>query len=539
MELRTTATINMDVLVIGGGGAGLRAAIESRKHGLDVLLLSESPVGFKNNTALSAAGFAASGVKGSGDSPEAHFKDTIAAGRFINDRRLAETMTRGSLQQVDDLTKFGVNLWKEKGELFLRQQPGHSHPRHVMATKGGTGITRPMRQYAADAGVRFMEGVLVTRLLRADGRVVGALGIDSKGQVTVFSARTTILATGGAGQIYLRTNNAPGITGDGYVLAYEAGATLRDMEFIQFYPTTWGKRGSKHCMYERVLKGGATLRNSLGEDILKRNGMDFLSATRDVLARTMMQEVAAGRGIEGQILFDLTTIPEERLIEWDRTGFVRRGQYPEKLLVAPGFHFFVGGVKINEKGQPGIEGLYAAGEVCGGMHGANRLAGNAISEALVFGAITGELAADEALRMEQIPPSPSDIAAERERLKELASQRGGENLEELQQSLQQTMWDKAGVIRNKNGLEAACKEIATLTEQMGMVTLADSSQLPLLIKLSNMLTVAEMVCQAGLTRTESRGSHYRDDYPEEDEQWLKVIEIYAKNGEMQLSVAPV
>ena len=542
MELKTAQVINTDVLAIGGGGAGLRAAIEARKYGLSVLLVSESRVGFRNNTAISGAGFAAVGIwKGHGDSPEAHLRDIVTAGRFINDRRMVETVTRGAKQQVYDLMRFGVNFRQRDGEILMRQQPGHSYPRHVnVEALRGVNITRPMRQYAAGMGIQFMEGILVTKLLRAEDRVVGALGIDDKGQVVVLNAKSTILATGGGGQLYLRTNNAIGMTGDGYALAYEVGVTLRDMEFVQFYPTTWGKNGSKMCIYERLLPRDATIRNSLGEDILKRYGMDdFVSVTRDVLTRTIMQEIVAGRGIEGRVIFDLTTMPEEKARELYSSGLVRKGDYPDKVPVAPAVHFFIGGVKINQNGETGVNGLYAAGEVCGGVHGANRLAGNAITEMFVFGTITGDVAATEASKVGRIPPPPGEVAAEVERLIALASGSGGGNLEQLQQSLKQTMWDKVGVIRDRKGLENARREIAALREQLRTVSLIDYRQLSQAVKLANMLTVAEMVCRAALTRTESRGAHYRDDYPEEDERWLKVIEIHDQNGEMTLSVNPV
>ncbi len=534
MELQTPQRINTDVLVIGGGGAGLRAAIAAKKHGLNVVIVSEAPVGFRNNTAISKAAFAAAGIrKEPGDSPEVHFNDTIAGGRFINDRRLVRTMAYAARQQVYDLIEFGVNLRRQNGELLVGgPAPGHTYPRGVGAEASrGINITRPMRQYAASIGTQFMEGILVTKLLRAGDTVVGVLGINDNGQVFAVSAKSTILATGGAGEIYLRTNNATGSTGDGYILAYETGATLRDMEFVQFYPTAWGKEGRKMCMYERLLlRLGGIIRNSLGEDILKRHGMNNVaSVTRDMLARTIMKEIGDGRGVEGHVVFDFTNIPEEA-----------RRPYHENLLVAPTTHFFMGGIRINENSETGIDGLYAAGEVCGGVHGANRLATNALSEVFVFGNIAGNQAAVSAAKTKQPPAPQSEITTEVERLKELASSTGRESLDQLQQSLKQTMWDKVGVIRDKQNLEDAQKEILTLRKQLTAVSLTDHRQLLQAIKLANMLAVSEMVCRAALTRTESRGSHYRTDYPEEDnKQWLKTIEISCRSGEMVLRVIPV
>ena len=543
MKLEAIQRISTDVLVIGGGAAGLRAAIEARKFSLKVALTSESRVGFQNNTAISKATFAAAGIwKEPGDSPETHFKDSLAAGRFINDRRLVATMTHTVRQQVSHLKKFGVNFRQHDGELLIGQAPGHTYPRHVSAeaTKG-INITRPMRQHAASLGIQFIEGVLVTRLLRAGDRVAGVLGIDDKGQVLVITAKSTILATGGAGRIYRRTNNAIGSTGDGYVLAYDIGAVLRDMEFVQFYPTGWGKQGSKLCLYEWLIPIGATIRNSLGVDILKRYGMnDFASVTRDILTRTVMREILDGRGIEGNVILDFTTVPEGKTKVLQRGGLVNKEGKPEQIAVAPTTHFFMGGIRINESSETGIDGLYAAGEVCGGLHGANRLGGNAISETLTFGTIAGNQVASSATKMENIPVPHSEIKAEVERLKELASGTRRENLDELQQVLTQTMWDKVGVIKDRQNLEDARKEILVIREQLAAVSLTDHHQLPQAIKLANMLTVSEMVCRAALMRTESRGAHYRTDYSEEDNQrWLKTIEISCQNRKMVLKAASV
>jgi len=544
VELEISEIINTDILVIGGGAAGLRAAIEAKKYDLDVMLTSESPVGFRNNTAISAAGFAATGIsREPEDSPEVHLRDTITAGRFINDRRMVETMTRGARQQVYDLTKFGVNYVRHHGELLVLQSAGHTYPRSVGCESfRGINITRPMRHYAASIGIQFIEGMLVTKLLWAEDTVVGALAINDKGQVVILKTKSTILATGGGGDLYLRTDNARGITGDGYALAHNVGATLRDMEFVQLYPTAWGKHGARMCSsYETFLSRGATLRNSLGEDILKKHGIADFSATRDMLTRIIMKEIAAGRGIQGNVIFDLTTIPKSAAEELSHEGLMRKGDYTEyeKVLVAPTVHFFMGGVKVSINAETEIHGLYAAGEVCGGMHGANRLGDNAITETLVFGTIAGDKAATTASKVSQISVPQSEITFEMERLAQLTSGSGRENLDQLRQSLKQTMWDKVGAIRDGKSLGDAQREIVVLQEQLRATLLTDYRELYQAVKLANMLTVSEMVCRAALTRTESRGTHYRADYPEEDRQWLKVIEISYQSGEMALNAISV
>jgi len=540
MELKTPQTVNIDVLVVGGGAAGLKAAIEAKKHTLDVVLLSESPVGFRNNTAISGGAFAASGIwKGAGDSPEVYLRDTITAGCLINDRRLVDVMTHGATQQVYDLMQFGVNFEKQDGDLKLQYSPGHTYPRNVVGVKAGISLTRPMREYAASIGVQFEEGVLVTKLLKVGDMVAGVLGINDNEQVLVLKAKSIILATGGAGELYLRSDNALGTTGDGYALAYEIGASLRDMDFVQFYPTALGEYARKIYDYGLLVSQGAIIRNSLGEDILEKYSIKELKLmTRDILSRAMMIEIAENRGIGDTLALDFTGIPEEALKIVHQ--FTHSRYYPEKVLVAPTAHFFMGGVEINENCETEFDGLYAAGEVCGGTHGANRIEGNALTETLVFGTIAGDRAATRASKMKQIPAPDSQVAAEVERLRDLVSHQGRENLNELQQSLKRTMWHKVGVIRNGKSLADAQREILALREQLQAVSPTDFRQLSQAIKLGNMLTVSEMVCKVALARTESRGAHYRTDYPEQnDAQWLKTIEVCCHNGEMTLRAVPV
>lgn len=519
MKIEVTETISSDVLIIGGGAAGLRAAIEAKENIPDVLLVSESRVGFRNNTAVSAGVLAASGIwKGHGDSPKVHFDDTVTGGRFTNDRKLVEVLTRGATQQIHDLVKFGVNFEKQAGDLRVHHWAGHTYPRHVWADRQGIGLVRPLRDYTAARGVRFEQGTLITKLLKVGHTVVGALGINEKGQVFVFKAKSTILACGGAADLYLRTASAVGLTGDGYALGYEAGATLQDMEFVQFYPTALGKYGRKHWDYEEFLGKGFAIRNSLNEDILEKHGLkDFKLMTRDMLTRAIAIEIAESRGIGHKVAVE-----------------------PENILVAPTTHFLMGGVKINENCETELDGLYAAGEVCGGTHGANRLIGNALTETLVFGTIAGNRAAARASRMNQMPFSHSEVTAEVERLRELTSHAGKENLKDLWQSLKQTMWDKVGVIRNRKTLEDAQWRILALRGRLRIASLTDYHQLYQAIKLANMLTVAEMICRAALTRTESRGAHYRADYPEQgDKQWLKTIVISRQVGGMALRLTPL
>ena len=540
MEFKPIQTVNTDVLVIGGGGAGLRATIEAKKYGLDVLLVSKSPVGRGNNTAISGGGWAAAGIGNEpADSLEVHFKDTIKSGQFINNQKLVRVMTQGAAQQVSDLTEFGVKFRKKERGSLRGPGQGHTYRRSVSGDRIGTYLTEPMRDYATSMGIQFKESVLITRLLKTGDTVVGAFGIGKEGQVFIFNAKSTILATGGAGEVYLRTDNVAGSTGDGYALACECGASLRDMEFVQFFPTAVGKHGKKVWGFPNFLREGTVLRNSLGEDILKKHGTDDLaSMTRDKVSRAVMTEITEGRGVGESVVVDYTQVPAEKFEKLHRDMW--GSGYSEETQVAPTTHFFMGGVKINENCETGIDGLYAAGEICGGVQGANRLGGNALTEVFVFGAIAGEKAAARASQIEAISADEDEVSAEVGRLRELASRQGAEVLSKLRQLLKETMWYQAGIIRNKEGLEEAIKGIVSIRDKLNRVSVVSYSQLIKAIELSNMLTVSEAICRAALKRTESRGAHYRTDYPEGDnEQWLKNIEISCVGGDMILRVVPV
>ncbi|OPX86943.1 MAG: Fumarate reductase flavoprotein subunit [Pelotomaculum sp. PtaB.Bin104] len=539
--------INTEVLVIGGGGAGLCAAISSKKEGAEVLLISKSRPGRANNTAISGGSFSAStGLWDECDTPEQHLSDTLVAGRWINRPEMVRTMTSGAQEQVKNLLSYGVPLQKkDNGKLRIISLPGHSVARNVVTEKSfGTDFTLPLFNIAKNLGVNFLAGVFVVRLCRGEqGDITGALIIDpARKGLILIQAKATVLATGGAGQIYSQTNNAPGTTGDGYALAFRLGVPLIDMEFVQYYPTCLLKSSLVKTMviYEiLVYWGGARLLNSLGENIALRHGLkDPSNMTRDALTLAIAKEIKEGRGINGGVWMDLSTIPEDKIKHFQK--FIPRGlNGRDRFLVAPVAHFFMGGLLVNEQGETGIEGLYSAGEVNGGVHGANRLGGNALTEAWVYGDITGRLAAQYTRRKKGIS-SIENLQAIIKDLESYTEGKGQLSVEEVRRELQHLMWEKAGVIRTREGLCGLVSDIEKLKEKLSETKASDFKKLINKLETGNMLLIGEAVVLSALIRKESRGAHYREDFPDEGgEKWVNNTYIKGNDGyEITASINP-
>ena len=541
MKLSQHHVVSCDVLVIGGGGAGLRAAIAARQSGADVLLASKTRAGYANNTMISKATFATpSGWADPRDNPEVFLKDAVIGGRFINDQQLVAAVAREAGTQMPFLEKCGVKFLESKGHILAIHAAGHSYPRHIRAReRDGSGLVFPLKKHARESGVRFADSVFITRLLTSKpGRIAAAAGITRDGKFLVFVSKCFVLATGGFAQIYLHTNNAPGISGDGLALAFDAGAPLKDMEFVQFYPTAAGKMGSRLVLYEDlILRDKAELRNAEGDNIVTKHGLDdVMKMTRDRLARAIMQEIFEGRGIEEGVMMDLSRASERHLLIY-RSSF--KVPHKKQFIVSPTTHFCNGGVVIDANGETAIDGLFAAGEICAGVHGANRLAGNALCEVFAMGGIAGKMAALKAKALETPRLPEKKIAAERKRLESFSS---GEhaNLRQLRSALKETMWYQAGIIRRAKDLLQALEKIEEIRSSIPALELKNFKELIRALELQNMLFAAEMVCRAALLRNESRGAHYRSDYPvENDQDWLKNIVISRQDNEIALQPVPV
>jgi len=332
---------------------------------------------------------------------------------------------------------------------------------------------------------------------------------------------------------YQRTNNAAGITGDGLALALHLGLPLKDMEFIQFYPTALADSQARSILYEVVVaRFGAILRNSLKENIIEKYGMKTpVEMTRDRVTQAVMQEILAGRSIEGGVILDLSPIPDVSRLKPVLPGGWTEEQ--KEFIVSPTTHFCMGGIVINEETETALSGLFAAGEVCAGVHGANRLGGNALTEIFALGEVAGHKAAEKALNMEFLNPHQEEINDERDRL-ESFSTKPGPMQKELRNSLKEIMWYKAGIIRSGDSIQEALKRIKELQSLSANVSAQNPGQIMKVLELNNMLQLSEIVCRSALLRTESRGSHFRLDHPEEDNKgWLKNI-LVRKEGEKLL-----
>lgn len=531
--LKTQGKTKCDVLVIGSGGAGLRAAIEAASVGADVLLISKARIGCATNTYLSKAIVASTGWGGAEDNSEIHAKDTIEGGRHINNPDMVKTFTQTVSKESATLQQWGVEFaLNESGNPIVTKIPGHSHARHLFGKNWkGSDIIIPLKKKAKESGVHFMENFFVTSLIMHDDVVCGITAISEDGKFFAIQAKTVILCTGGYSHVFLNTNNAPGITGDGQILAFNAGAILQDLEFVQFYPTAAGKRGSRLILYERILvQEGATLRNSRQEDILKKNGYQSAAdITRDELARLIIKEIREDKDSKGFITMDLETLSEETARGLSMLIPAQWFKGLKQFQVTPTTHFCMGGIVVDSNGQTGCSGLFAAGEVTAGAHGANRLGGNALAEVIAMGSQTGRAAAEKSSSLEFLKTFDAKVKKEKHQLETMFCNEG-EKPKELIQWLKETMWVNCGIIREKTSLEHGLKTLEELEQIQPMIQ--NFNQLIKYLEFRNMCQLSQLICLAAVKRTETRGAHFRKDFPDEDnDHWQINLQVrQAKTG---------
>lgn len=534
--------VRCEVLIIGGGLAALVAALEAKKLVDEVVIVSKSKVGRSGNTIVSQCKFGAYVPhEGSSDSAQRHFQDTLVGGSFVNDETLVNILASRAGQRLLDLERYGVRFHKTNSDFARQTAPGHSHPRTISTFCSdyphavlGLSIALPLLQEAKARGVRLMEDAPIAKLALYDGMVCGAVGLDVKGERVLFlRAKAVILASGGGGQLFALTDNTRDVTGDSYALALGAGATLRDMEFVQFFPLIITSP-VRALIPTLMFSAGAVLRNGAGERFMFRYDERGEMATRDVMSRALFQEMQRGESIYldcSQVL--MTTIEEKysslkRLLAGHDIDLQR-----DCLSVAPTTHFLVGGVEIDEHCRTGLPGLYAAGEAAGGVHGANRLGSNALSEALVFGTIAGRQAADYAKGLKSFPlarmepgyflpyPRKRDIS-----------------LREVRSELRRSMWEDASIFRSQDSLQRARSRVLECQRALEHCSIESFAQAAKCEEIRRMCLAAEAIVASAFLRTESRGAHYREDYPSSDERWLGSLHVAKAADQLEVNLWP-
>ena len=580
-----------DVLVIGAGGSGLRAAIAAADAGADVGLVCKSLLG-KAHTVMAEGGVAAALKHVAPDDDwTVHFRDTMVGGKYLNNPRMAQLHALESPDRVRELEAWGAIFDRTRdGRILQRPFGGHSHPRlaHV-GDRTGLELIRTLQDRVVAAGIEVYMECTVVRLTTGTAGVTGAVGYwRTTGRPIVFPAKAVVLATGGIGRAYEVTSNSWEYSGDGQSLAYHAGAELIDMEFVQFHPTgmVWppGVRGL--LVTEAVRGEGGILRNAAGERFMwkylpaERRGeyaadddeaarwVTALSqskqtdarrppelSTRDNVARAIYTEVKEGRGSpHGGVFLDISYLPADHVRRKLPSMYEQFKELADvditsgPMEVGPTTHYVMGGIKVDaETGATRVPGLFAAGEVSGGMHGANRLGGNSLSDLLVFGARTGAGAAAYAVTVSAEPHmDPVQIRATLRALDAPLERSSGESPYALMRALQAVMQQRVGIFRVEEDLDAALIELAELRRRWSDVCVEGGRTYNpgwnLVFELGNLLTVSEAITRSARQRTESRGAHSRLDYPDLDEAaWGGRNSVIAKgdDGRMTVYTAPV
>jgi fumarate reductase (CoM/CoB) subunit A len=541
-----------DVLVVGAGGAGCRAAIEAAEHNLDVIMLSKELLG-KAHTAMAEGGYNVSlGNVDPDDNPETHFKDTITGGNYLNNQNLAQVLVDQAAQRVFDLEDMGA-VFDRTPEGKIAQRPfGKQTWRRTAYASDRTGseIMVTLTEGIRKTSVRVFDEVFATKLLVTDGAISGVCAVDLKyGDYLVFRAKAVVMATGGAGRIFKVTSNAQLDVGDGYGMAYEAGCDMIDMEMVQFHPTGMVKpESAKGRLVTEAVRGeGGILLNNKGERFMDHYYPEVMElAGRDQVARSIMTEVLEGRGSpDGGVYLSIAHLPrsiidfrlESMVEQFGDAGIDIRN---EPMQVSPTAHHFMGGIRIDEHAATTISGLFAAGECTGGVHGGNRLGGNALADTQVFGAIAGESAAEFARHAKHLGVNRDEMLKEFERLEDMLSRKEGVSPSDARAELTELMWEKVQIFRKEEDMQYAVKELRRIEEEVVPNIKVD---VPVkrfnpgwhqAIEFAHMVTTARMVAEAAVMRKGSRGAHFRVDADKNDKGYYNIVIRKGKDGKMQL-----
>ena len=559
--------LDTDVLIIGGGGAGVRAAIAADEAGVDVTLLVKGHVAHSGMTAMACPSYqAAMSLSEPEDTTEIAFDDTIREGRYLGDENLVKTLTEEATDRALEMERYGTKLTKENGKIFQVIHPGHSYARNLVIRGCGYGMMIGLRrELVRHKKIRTLEDYFTTGLLMDGERVAGAVAVDLRtSDIWVIRAKSVIIASGGYEAMYEFNDCEPGASGDGVAMAMHAGAALVDLEMVLYYPTclTWPDEVSGTLVQYEGLLGprylAGKMLNRHGEEFLPLSERAYVLPVRDVMMKAMFKEIDEGRGTpHGGVYIDLTKTAHSAkeiyalLHKLDSLPYSSMRDLgidvtKDPIEVKPGIHYCLGGININERTETSVPGLYAAGEVSGNMHGANRTSGNALSETQVFGLRAG----DSAAAYSKSSDNPKlDAASVQKHIAHIVGylepQKDPIRPFQLRARLKGVMERKVGYKRNAEGLAAALEEIQRLrTEELPRIQATKVQKYPYewleAVELENMLDIAEAVVMSADLRQESRGHHFRTDFPEDREEWLKHTTVrLGTDGKLQLGTAPV
>ena len=536
-------TISTDVLIIGSGGAGSRAAIEVDNAGLKATIVSKG-LSFRSGcTGMAEGGYnAVFKTVDKDDSIDAHIHDTLKGGSYLNDKKLVEILVNESPKRLIDLENYGALFDRqESGEIDQRPFGGQSFRRTCyQGDRTGAELLNALKEEIIRRDIECIEEVMITSLITDGDEVIGATGLDLKDSSLIyFKAKATILASGGAGQLYPVTSNTFQKNGDGFAISYRAGADLVDMEQVQFHPTGMVTPESKKgvLVTEAVRAEGGRLINSEGERFMKRYAPEKMElATRDVVARSIYREIIEGRGTEnGGVYLDISHMSDDDIQEKLETMVIQfenigKNIKEEAIEVAPTAHHFMGGLKINTDASTSLKNLFGAGEVCGGVHGANRLGGNALADTQVFGKIAGE-SASEACKITELKTNDEMVKEEASRIESLIKD-GSIKPQEFKNNIKKLMWEKVSIVRDEKTLNQALSELLEMQKELDNLDVSHKSQynenLVTALEVINMVELCILVVKSAILRRESRGAHYRSDFPETKDEWKKSIIINKK-----------
>jgi succinate dehydrogenase / fumarate reductase flavoprotein subunit/fumarate reductase flavoprotein subunit len=543
--------ITTDILILGTGGAGLMAALHAhwRDPSQKILLVSKGMLGKSGCTRMVQGGYNV--VLNEKDSVQAHFEDTVRGGGFLNDQDLAWTLVKDAPRIVKELENRIGCLFDRAPDGQIHQKPfaGQSYDRTVhVGDLTGIEIMSRLRDQIFASDISVLENTRGLELLTsADGqRVIGAVLLDiQSGEFITVKSKAVILCTGAGPLMYQRSACAQEKACDGIGMAFRAGAHLMDMEMVQFHPTGLVVPGSRlnGALLEEGLRGaGALLFNGRGERYMEKYDPEKKErSTRDRVSRAGFMEIIAGRGTEnGAVFIDVSHLGAE-FVEKNFAGMrdrcLRIGYdlAREKVEVAPTAHFNMGGIRINRDGMTNLEGLFASGEDASGVHGANRLGGNGVAESTVYGARVGDFVSNWVKQIQLDEPNAEQIHQAQNTATQVLERNSNENPFAFREELGKLMWEKVGIVRNEKNLNEALSEISTLNERSAQLAATGARRFNLCwqqaLDLRNLLTASELIARSALAREESRGAHYREDFPmPDDANWLKNIYVTSTSG---------